>query len=933
MSYETLGDVLAHYVRIRGLGGLQEQYKHSLWQDTQAQLQKFIQHLNEDGMDDMYSANCNNTPWQHPDYPTETTDAVPSMGDIIICTLMTRALWFANGWSKAPDTDMEDDSGGNRELKDFIRCGIVNMFMHLLEESACNSPSGISYAWHTMQHMNHVQLFGGNLIHAGTCHRAMGTDIQVHGWSMKKSIKQWLRAHDSIRTTIKNASVSTNCSRKIGELPTQGPGAKNTENGDKVHEHVVGAAKNLSTGLATIFREIKKAVKASGSNGEQPQSPMPDSPSEDSDDDDVMDDDEDDDDEDDEGHEDDANAKKTQAPPVKVPEVQKEVVTEKKDQNNKADTPSSPSSAGRNDSTAGPDGQPQAPASPVLPARPPPPPPPRPSTPTPGPQGGEQEAGTDGAPGPPAQAGSAQGEAGTGSTGHVGCQGSGVTSSSVSVSCGTHTGPGLSPPNIPAGITVIVQDATSGPGDAVVDGGSDDAPPLNPPKPKPNPNPDQSGCSGSAEGGTGNDQTAASSGGSAPSPPAAAGGGGTSSTSGSSTINRHDTPRLDLNFGRYTVGVGGSYGPYGKPVTPVGKSTNEFDDNIPPIFTAKDIFLSSPILIFVACVTSLILLFFLGKASTIGTSSGNGTSQYGTEVGATYASAVGTTSVSLSDRTDIAKRGERNFYGGRATGSPVKNTVFDDMRNKLKPKLHVQNRRPLKKKPQGGTAQNKLKECCQKLKRCKMGRRAWSILIVVATVLYSFFMPIFRESLPTTFFSISSVFSALTFLYGIPILIPIIYCCVLVCFCRSKTAKCLLDKIWKKKEKEEAPTETEKKEGEVNKKPETPGKQKVPGKPEVPNNQEASGILEVPKKPETPGKSDVPQKQETPKKPEVSNKTELPGITEVPKKPELRAKAQLAVKPESSGKSEVPKKAEVPKKSEAPAKIKLPWKLKLSGKP
>ncbi|KJP84794.1 hypothetical protein AK88_05572 [Plasmodium fragile] len=38
-------------------------------------------------------------------------------------------------------------------------------------------------------------------------------------------------------------------------------------------------------------------------------------------------------------------------------------------------------------------------------------------------------------------------------------------------------------------------------GDAVVDGGNDDPPPLNPPKPQPNPNPDQSGSGGSSSGG------------------------------------------------------------------------------------------------------------------------------------------------------------------------------------------------------------------------------------------------------------------------------------------------------------------------------------------------------------------------------------------------------------------------------------------------
>ncbi|KJP86036.1 hypothetical protein AK88_04293, partial [Plasmodium fragile] len=162
-------------------------------------------------------------------------------------------------------------------------------------------------------------------------------------------------------------------------------------------------------------------------------------------------------------------------------------------------------------------------------------------------------------------------------------------------------------------------------------------------------------------------------------------------------------------------------------------------------------------------------------ASTVGTSSGNGTSQYGTENAAT----VGATTVTLSDATDVGTRGQHNVYGGRVTGSPVKNTVFDDMRRKLKSKVHVKNPGPAKRKPHGGTAQNKLKECCQKLKRCKMGRRAWSILIVISTVLYAFFMTIIQPFSNEAETGIMLVLATLGSMHGIALLIAIIYCCVL----------------------------------------------------------------------------------------------------------------------------------------------------------
>ncbi|KJP85109.1 hypothetical protein AK88_05261 [Plasmodium fragile] len=327
--------------------------------------------------------------------------------------------------------------------------------------------------------------------------------------------------------------------------------------------------------------------------------------------------------------------------------------------------------------------------------------------------------------------------------------------------------------------------------------------------------------------------------------------------------------------------LGGHYAP-GPPqvphtVHPKNVPSNDDGPDVPDL-TGTVLTATTPVLAFVTLVIVALLGYSLWKASTLGTSSGNETSQIDTEDAAT----VGTTTVSLSGEPDIGKRGQRNFYDAYASGAP-KNRVFVDMLRKFKPRDKVNEPRPIKSKPQGATAQNKLKQLCQKLKQCKMGRRAWIKLIVVLSVLYSFCMSSAGQS--TLNYALVGIFTlnlqALSYLAGLApfIVFTIIYLCVLLRFCRSKRAKCLLDKIWKKKKKkEEGPTETKNNEGKVNKKPETPGKQKVPGKPEVPNKQEASGILEVPKKPETPGKSDVPQKQETPKKPEVPNKHEASGI-------------------------------------------------------
>ncbi|KJP87058.1 hypothetical protein AK88_03344 [Plasmodium fragile] len=194
-----------------------------------------------------------------------------------------------------------------------------------------------------------------------------------------------------------------------------------------------------------------------------------------------------------------------------------------------------------------------------------------------------------------------------------------------------------------------------------------------------------------------------------------------------------------------------------------------------------------------------------GKASTLGTSSANVTSQFDT----VDATRVGSTTVTLSDGTDVGKRGQRNFYDGQSTGAP-KNRLFDSMCKNLKPGAPLKKPQHKNKTAPDITARNSCRRGLKKLTRCKMGRRAWLGLVVVSTVLYSSFISIMPHVM--SIIMQEGQILNLSFwmgLYGGPILITVIYSCVLLCFCCSKTGKCLLDKIWKKKKKKEAPTETD----------------------------------------------------------------------------------------------------------------------------
>ncbi|KJP86100.1 hypothetical protein AK88_04291 [Plasmodium fragile] len=642
MSAKELGDILAKYVTARGLQGNDDGYQASLKKDIGARLEEFIQHMEkmEPNMDALGS-NCNNYGWQHWADQAASPRVGHNEGDRIPCKFMTIALYFLKRWSH--NAGLHDDEKTNdMKLKGYMRCAVVHMFTEILFEYVCRRKWGTFYAWYSVHGMMQD---GGIKTSAAATECAMDRlmDITRGTWSMSEEIKEGLRNNATLKSMLRRNKMENACQKKIKPEQTKDNRPLDSNRQTDKASGKIRVEERLNTGLKTVLKKVQKEISRKG--GTDPDET-------DSDEEDTMSDNEE------------ADEQNTEIAGGKYTNSNNRHMNTHTPGTNSAQPPKpalADTGGGRSQSESTPTGsaqQPQAPASPVLPARPPPPPPPStPSTPS-EPTGATRAAAPNGAgqqptpvptesngketacpkdvqeeslgagrvsiafePGP-----ECKGPAGVNTTPTKDSQKpapeppapppkAAQPEPATSSSGAAAASPGLVGPPGEKGATGDEGKPEGGGANAVVDGGNDDPPPLNPPKPETtNPNPDQSGSSGSADGGTGNDQTAVSSGGSAPSPPAAAGGGGTSSTSGSSTINRHDTPRLDLNFGRYTVGVGGSYGPYGKPVTPVGKSTNAFDDTIPPIFTATDIFLSTPVLIFFAFVTSLILLFFLGKS-------------------------------------------------------------------------------------------------------------------------------------------------------------------------------------------------------------------------------------------------------------------------------------------------------------------------------
>ncbi|KJP84939.1 latent-transforming growth factor beta-binding protein 4 [Plasmodium fragile] len=418
-----------------------QNYTDEHWTKVQKVLKEFIKYLqkNNDNFDS-HGANCDNAGWN--DFDDVAYYTGQRVADMMRCRLMSGALWFANG-----------GHGGevNDEELNRLRCEIANVFGHLLRKMYCKDQQnwyrGVEYAWETFQNMGDETLGNGALKGPVTEKRCtmcgyVGNRKNVEAVDLK--IAYWLMQEGGISEEIRTLEREMQCN----------------QNWEKYINKHADKEENDINKILTIegMKEKKRLDQTVLQKAE-----------------DVFE-----------------KAKK------KV-----DAVIQKKQ---KEGIPSAGSavmdSAAGSTTTTRPGSKPQAPASPVLPARPPPPPPPRrPSTPTQGPQGvGSQGAGIGTSPA------TTTADSHATSPGKATCLGSSGKSTGVSISCASTSDSDLGLTDdvrklLEAQDTRAHAPRSSNPssetGDAVVDGGNDDPPPLNPPKPKPNPNPDEAGSTGS----------------------------------------------------------------------------------------------------------------------------------------------------------------------------------------------------------------------------------------------------------------------------------------------------------------------------------------------------------------------------------------------------------------------------------------------------
>ncbi|KJP90000.1 hypothetical protein AK88_00169 [Plasmodium fragile] len=376
MTYAKLGHLLAHYLIKRGLVGKQELYKEFIWTDIRGLLEEFVENMQNEDLDTL-AANCLNHGYTYP--PWGPRPIVAKMGDRIMCRLMSRALFFMNEWP-TPSARTDHTDPQNEELKEHIRCAIVNVFMNILNESTCRSRMGIHYAWEVVKEL-HKGLPA--LIINSKCQQGEFENIQIGEFDMAEKIKEWLKKNPSLTDKIGGMGIDSTCRKSVAQLDGARQDANDMDAKIQLQQEEKEAVRELGQAVKTIVEEVKTEVERCAQETaaciESIDAVTRSNP-----------------------QEDDSEAivsnsvaggttatepteKDTQDTDTNKPGTRQELAgtgaaksgTTKPQAPASPVLPQAPSGSGRNDSTAGPDGQPQAPASPVLPARPPSPPQPK----------------------------------------------------------------------------------------------------------------------------------------------------------------------------------------------------------------------------------------------------------------------------------------------------------------------------------------------------------------------------------------------------------------------------------------------------------------------------------------------------------------------------------------------------------------------------
>ncbi|KJP84824.1 hypothetical protein AK88_05542 [Plasmodium fragile] len=225
-----------------------------LWTDMKALLEEFVKYMEREDLDAL-AANCLNAGYKHPTRGPQPV--VANVGDRLMCTLMSRALFFMNRWSsKSASTDNNDPH--NAALKEHIRCAIVNIFMYILNESPCKSAMGVYYAWYTMKEMEPT--LGRGLITTGKCEQGQFQNITIQEFDMEQMIKNWLKKNKSVTDKIGGQGIESTCRKTLAQLDGATKGTHTMGEKIEMKKEEKEAIRKLGNELKLIVEEVKTAV-------------------------------------------------------------------------------------------------------------------------------------------------------------------------------------------------------------------------------------------------------------------------------------------------------------------------------------------------------------------------------------------------------------------------------------------------------------------------------------------------------------------------------------------------------------------------------------------------------------------------------------------------------------------------------------------------
>ncbi|KJP85663.1 hypothetical protein AK88_04694 [Plasmodium fragile] len=492
MAEKRFTHLLVVWLQRRGISD-PEDFDDKIWKDMKQRVHEFIKYIREDFDEVTYAQSCEDTGWENKKLKGQTP------ADRLQCKLMVATLYFMNEWGVTGGGE-QCGSTSDKELCIMMKCLIGNIFRYMLQEANCGKERGINYALTAVKAAE--EAFGGN-VSTDTCNLGDLDGLIVGRNEIRSTVKKWLQENTHMQRKMMEIMGSGHCKRgksteqiTAHDTNTRNRVNQNTEDpqvignvlGEGLHDLIDKVGETVQEKVLQKDLQIKHTENTKKVGARTPHSESAASPTDDSADEEEEDDDEDDDADDDEEQDTNEEAKKKHEDGKKSTDGSTKDKSSENAQLPAATTPATPKpvaggTPGQGTGTGGDVARKDDDEQP--PARPPPPPPPR--TPDGDGTGSKGEKG-------------AKGE--TGPSGPPGEQGKKTVATNGEAKdpieqCVNE----LDPDKFEACMGIHKEPNNSDPvGDAVVHGGNDDPPPLNPPKPKPNPNPNQSGSSGGTSG-------------------------------------------------------------------------------------------------------------------------------------------------------------------------------------------------------------------------------------------------------------------------------------------------------------------------------------------------------------------------------------------------------------------------------------------------